>query len=370
MRILIATGIFPPDIGGPATILGALAKSLEENGLEIRILTYSDIVSGNGEKIFRVRRGHYLKYFLKMLKLSKWADFIYVTDTYSVGYFAYLLKKITGKQYIVRFAGDSAWEMALNRGLTQDDILNFQEKTYSRLVEKLKKRRTKILQSADAVIAVSDFMKRLAEKLGVSSLKIHVIYNAIDFFDSVPQHKEPASPTLVFSGRLTPWKGLRMLLELIAKLKQKYSNIIFEIIGDGPEMDNLKSLSRQLNIEKNVNFMGRISEPESHLVFSNSTIFVLNSNYEGMSHAVLNAMNVGVPVITTPVGGNPEVVQNEYNGFLVSYNDKEAWFRATVRLLEDKSLREKFSQNGKKVLEKFKWSELIIKTIDVFNSMK
>jgi len=65
MRILIATGIFPPDIGGPATILGALAKSLEENGLEIRILTYSDIVSGNGEKIFRVRRGHYLKYFLK-----------------------------------------------------------------------------------------------------------------------------------------------------------------------------------------------------------------------------------------------------------------------------------------------------------------
>jgi glycosyltransferase involved in cell wall biosynthesis len=135
-------------------------------------------------------------------------------------------------------------------------------------------------------------------------------------------------------------------------------------------MDNLKNFSRQLNIEKSVNFRGIISEPESHLVFTNSTIFVLNSNYEGMTHAVLNAMNIGVSVITTPVGGNPEVVQNEYNGFLVSYNDKEAWFKTIIRLLEDKSLREKFSQNGKKILEKFRWSELIIKTIDVFNSVK
>jgi len=369
MKILIATGIYPPDIGGPATMLGALAKSLEENGFEIRILTYSDIVSKDGEKIFRIGRGHYLKYFLKILRLSKWAEIVYVTDTYSVGYFAYLIKKFTGKKYIVRFAGDSAWETAFNRGLTKDDILNFQEKTYGRFIKKLKKRRTKILQSADAVIAVSDFMKKLAGKLGVSSEKTRTIYNAIDFFDSIPQYREPTSPTLVFSGRLTPWKGLQMLLELVSSLKQKYPNIVFEIVGDGPEMDNLKSLSRQLNIEKNVNFRGRISESESHLVFANSTIFVLNTNYEGLSHAVLNALNVGLPVIITPAGGNPEVIQDGYNGLLAPYNDKEAWFKAITRLLDDRSLREKFSINGKQTLEKFKWSELVEKTIDVFNSI-
>jgi hypothetical protein len=103
MRILIATGIYPPDIGGPATMLGALAKSLEDKGLEVKILTYSDAPK-NKEKVFMVKRGHYLKYFLKMFKLSRRADIVYVTDVYSVGYFAYIIKKLTGKKYIVRFA--------------------------------------------------------------------------------------------------------------------------------------------------------------------------------------------------------------------------------------------------------------------------
>jgi glycosyltransferase involved in cell wall biosynthesis len=202
----------------------------------------------------------------------------------------------------------------------------------------------------------------LAEKIGVFSGKIHVIYNAVDFFGTVPERAEPLSPIIVFSGRLIVWKGVQMLVELMPRLKEKYPDLIFKIIGDGPEKNKIKPADGAI-------FLGRMSEEETQKIMAHSTIFVLNTNYEGLPHSVLNALNVGLPVITTPVGGNPEVIQSEYNGLLAAYNDKEAWFKAITRLLDDRALRDKFSANGRQTLEKFKWSELVEKTIGVFKSI-
>ncbi len=375
MKILITTGIFPPDVGGPATQIERLASDLAKTGFDVTVLTY-----GTPEKkprafgLFGVSRKipaglRQFIYGFFVFCLAGRADAIYTTDLYSPGYFSMLAAKFFGKKFVVRFAGDSAWEAAFNGGLIKDDIVVFQKKVYGAEIENLKKRRTKILKSADAVIAVSGFMKNLAEKIGVSSDRITVIYNAVDFFVSVPVREEPVFPVLVFSGRLTPWKGVEMLIKAVAGLKQKYTGIVFEIIGDGPESQNLKDLSRRLGMEKNIRFRGKMSEPESQEIFARSTIFVLNSNYEGLSHAILNAMNVGVPVVVSDIGGNPETVQNDYNGFLVPYNDEKEWHRAISILLEDKGLRERFVQNGKKVLENFRWEELIKKTIGVLNNL-
>ena len=374
-RLLITTGIFPPDIGGPATQIEQLASDLAKNGFDVAVLTYG--TPEEKQRLFKlasvskkIPRGLRQAFFGFKAFLSGYsADVIYATDLYSVGFFSMLASKFWRKKFVVRFAGDSAWETAFNRGLTQDNILTFQEKIYADSVEKLKKRRAKILKSADAVIAVSGFMKNLAEKIGVSPEKIRVIYNAVDFFGAMPEKTEPAVPTLVYSGRLTPWKGVDMLIEIVAELKKEYPDITFEIIGEGTERKNLEKSALKLGLEKNVYFRGKMSESETHEIFSHSTIFVLNTDYEGLSHAILNAMNVGVPVITTPVGGNPEVVQNEYNGLLVAYNDKKTWRGAIERLLDDKALREKFSQNGKKTLSKFRWAELVEKTAEVLKTV-
>ncbi len=375
MRILITTGIFPPDIGGPATQIERLASDLTREGFNTEVLTY-----GTPEKktrpfgLFNVSRRwpnglRQLLFGCKVFYLSRKADIIYTTDLYSVGYSSMLAAKFWKRKFVARFAGDSAWETAFNRGLIKDDILVFQTKKYDSFIERLKERRAKILKSADAVVAVSNFMKSLAEKIGAYSNKIFVIYNAIDFFESVPQWEEPDKPILVFSGRLTPWKGVDMILRVVAELKNRHPNIIFKIIGDGSETEKLKNLAEKLSLGKNVDFIGKISESETHEIFAHSTIFVLNTIYEGLSHAILNAMNVGISVIATPVGGNPEVVQNGYNGLLAPYNDENAWLSAIDSLLSDKSMREKFSQNGKKTLEKFRWDELIQKTIAVFTNL-
>jgi len=376
-KILIATGIYPPDVGGPATLLAALPQALRERGFKIKILTYSDVCSTAEEKkegVFRVlREGNeiwrYFKYFGLMFRLAWRTDIVYATDLYSAGRGALWLKRLLGKKYIIRFAGDSAWEKAAAAGETEDFIVDFEEKKQSSKLEKLKNHRRQILKNADSVIAVSNFMAGLAQKIGVNSQKIKMIYNAVDFFDNLPSRQESSSPVLVFSGRLVPWKDQRVILNILAKLKLEYPAIVFEVLGDGSELEKLKKIAKELGLYNTVKFHGRITETETHQIFACATVFVLNTNYEGLPHAVLNAMQVGVPVITTSLGGNLEVITNGENGLLVPYNNEKAWQAAIERLLVDSALREKFSQNAKKTLEKFKFKEMVEKTVEAINSL-
>lgn len=375
MRLLITTGIFPPDIGGPATQIEQLASDLAKNGFSVSVLTYgAPEKKARNFKLFSVSRAwpkflRQLVFGIKTFFLARRNDVIYTTDLYSPGRYSMLAARLWRKKFVVRFAGDSAWEKAFNSGLIKDNILLFQEKRYSEKIEEWKRKRAEILKSADAVVAVSGFMKELAIEIGCEPEKVKIIYNAVDFAGPFPAAQEPARPTLVFSGRLTPWKGVSMLIRVVARLKQKYPDIVFEILGIGSEILNLKALTQEFGIEKNINFHGQVSEQETHQIFSRSTIFVLNTNYEGLSHAILHAMAVGIPVITTPVGGNPELIRDGEDGLLAPYNNEEEWFSAIDKLLQDKDLREKFTGKSKEVLEKFKWSELLEKTVEVFNDL-
>ncbi|MFH0852577.1 MAG: glycosyltransferase family 4 protein [bacterium] len=374
-KVLITTGIFPPDIGGPATFIERLASDLSGAGFEITVLTYgAPEKKARPFKLASVSRRwpaglRQMMFLIRTFFLARHADIIYTTDLYAPGYSSMLAAKFWRKKFIVRFAGDSAWEAAANRGLTGDDILVFQERTYGGYIEKRKNQRTKILKSANTVVAVSNFMRDLAIRIGVSSKKVRVIYNAVDFFGVLPERQMPDSPTLVFSGRLTPWKGVDMLVKIVTRLKTQYPDIIFDVLGSGSELGKLKKLVRELELEKNVRFHGKISEQETHKIFARSTIFVLNTNYEGLSHAILNAMQVGVPVITTPVGGNPELIEDEESGLLVPYNYERAWEKAIRQLLENEDLREKFIVAGKKMAEKFKWGDVIEKTAAIFKDL-
>lgn len=379
LKVLIATGIYPPDVGGPATLLTALPAALAERGLAVKVITYSDVAVSDEEQragsVYRIERRQnpflrQLKYLWQLWRLSQWGDLIYATDTYSVGFFAYLVKKLTDKKYLIRFAGDSAWETAVACGWTDDYILDFQNKKYGRRVEKLKRRQAQILIGADKVIAVSHFMAGLAKTIGVAQEKIRMIHNAVDFFGDYPQRIKPVSPTLVFAGRLMPWKGVGLLLRVVAKLKLRWPDIIFEVLGDGPEEGRLKELAGNLGLEQNVKFRGRLSETETHKIFARSSVFVLNTNYEGLPHSVLNAMACALPVITTPVGGNQEVIENGVNGLLAPYNDETAWLAAISRLLADESLRQQLAMNGQKTLEKFKWVNLVAQNEEVLKEIR
>jgi len=398
-KILIATGIFPPDIGGPATMLAHLAQDLTARGFEIKIITYSEapstvIPAQAGIQVVRIKKNNKLKYFWQMWKLARKVDLIYTTDTYSVGYFAYLIKKLTGKKYILRFTGDSAWETARTNDWTKDYIVDFNSgECHSERVERamesccvqdkidqLKSRRNKILFNADKIIVDCEFNKKLAEIIGVSAEKIVVIPNAVDFNDEIKIEKKETVrikkeigenlPIVMTSCRLTPWKGVDKILEVLPELKEKIGAFKFLVMGEGGESEKLKMKNEKLNLGNQVCFLGKVPHAETYNYLKAANVFILNSQYEGASHALLDAMSAGVPILASNVGGNPELIENGVNGFLFEYNNKKEMLENLEKVLTDAELRKKFVLSAQEKVKKFSWERVVEKTEEVIKNIK
>lgn len=383
-KILILTGIFPPDIGGPATQLDALAKELIQNGYQVQVLTFGQ--PDNNQYIYPIKRVSNkwptfiksLLYLLNGLWLAPKSDILYNQDLYTAGLTSLILKKILRKPLVTRFVGDSAWEKAMTAGWINDDIVTFQEKKYSWKIEKRKRNRKKILINSDKIIVVSIFLKELAQKIGLAQEKIEVIYNSIDFLetgeDSINQ--SALKKQLNFQGkvlltiaRLTPWKGVDMLIEIMPDLVKKYGSLNLIVVGKGQELNKLQDLAQSLNLKDKVIWPGQLNRQQIVDYFKAADLFVLNSNYEGMSHTLLEAMKIGVPIITTKAGGNPETIKDGQTGLLVDYNDKQQWLRAIYQVLDSPDLSSKLASQAKEDLSRFSWSNLVGQTIKIFQSL-
>jgi len=376
-KILVATGIYPPDIGGPATMIGQLVGDLRVK-FDVPVITYTsqDKKEVINQVIF-IPKGRVfsrLRYLWEMLRLSKRAQIIYVTDVYSVGYFAYLIKKFTGRKYIVRFAGDSAWETATANGWTTDYITDFEKKKYRWRIERLKSRRRKILLDADKIIAVSKFMGSLAELIGVNPDKIKVIYNSVDFlynpvYSKTPEDLMPSDGKVIMTAcRLTKWKGVDLLIKALKSI-QASGKTYLVIIGDGPEMINLKKMAQDEGVSDLVIFKGRVPHDMVLYYYRQADVFVLNTNYEGLSHTLLEAIKAEAPIVATSVGGNPEVIEDGKSGLLVEYGNQKQLAEAIIKVLQDGKLAEEFVANAAKRLPDFSWAKTITQTAEVIRDL-
>ncbi len=204
--------------------------------------------------------------------------------------------------------------------------------------------------------------KILIERTGVKEEKISVIYNGVSAKKPCPvQVKENTKRRdrikIGFIGRLTKLKGLIYLLESIAQLKNKKISLV--LIGDGPERENLEKLSRELNIENQVKFLGRKENAWEYM--ANFDVFVLSSLWEGTPNVILEAMSQGVPVIATHVGGIPEMIDDGKTGFLTeSKNPKVLAEKINYVLgLSQSELEEIIKKARKTVEEKFSLGKMI-----------
>lgn len=383
MKILILTGIFPPDIGGPATQLDALSRELIKNSYSVQILTFGQsdkavypyLVKRVSKKWPYFLRG--LIYLIDALALAFDSDILYAQDLYSAGLTGLIIKKVLRKPLITRFVGDSAWETAVNRHWTNDDILTFQEKKYPWKIEWRKKIRKSILVNSDKVIVASYFLEQLAQKIGLAREKIKVIYNSIDFLEingsfdkeELKQKWGLRGLVLLTVARLTPWKGVDMLIEIMPELLKKYSRINLVVVGQGEELVKLQELAKSLDLEKSVFFQGKLNRQQTVEHLKMADLFLLNTNYEGMSHTLLEAMKLGLPIITTFSGGNPETIVNGRTGLLVKYGDRIGWLKAISLILDNSDLAEKLAAEAKIDLKRFSWTKLVQETMEVFRNL-
>ena len=214
--------------------------------------------------------------------------------------------------------------------------------------------------------------------------KTHIIYNPVNervFETSYDNDDDNDNPELkikderlnriISVGRLYPQKNQKMMIEAFAKIAPKYPEWTLVIYGEGPERDFLESLvsSFKIQVSSHISLPGRCETVIEEV--AKSKVFCLSSDYEGMSNAMIEALCVGTPVISTRVSGTDELIRDGENGLLVDIGDTEGLAKAFEILLSNQELREQIGKEGQRLATKFKtdtivdqWEEIIIKHVE------
>ena len=322
MKILITVGIYPPDIGGPASFVPKIAKLLNKNNHNVKVICLTDEKKIDRESYFvrRILRNQnlvirWIKTVLTIIRHGYDADVIFVNGLPMESYVAniFLRKKIVRK-----VVGDWAWERGRNKGLTEDSFDEFQINSHNIQLEVAKFARGWTATKADIVITPSIHLSNVVNNWGVDREKIRVLYNGTKISNEQIIRKDIQNKfKFITVGRLAPFKNIDSIIEAIAELKQVNMDIFLYIVGSGPMEKSLKKLSKDLNLENNILFTGQKTPEELKKYYLDSNIYIQASGYEGLPHVLLEAINYELALISTPIGGSNEVLEGGKNGWLI-----------------------------------------------------
>jgi glycosyltransferase involved in cell wall biosynthesis len=371
MKVLITTGIFPPDIGGPASYVPAMSSEFIKRGHKITVVTLSDALNHDDcSYSFRVRRigrglfkpWRFLVTVAAILREGRQAQLLYVNGLYLE---AVVANWFLHKPLVQKIVGDWAWERSTNKGWVKDNFEDFQKHRYSLRVELLKSLRRFCARRADVMIVPSYYLARAVANWGVTESKTIVIYNAVDLPSSSPC-AIPLSTRfkLVTVGRLVPWKQIDHLIEALNECGE--AGLV--IVGDGPERNRLEDIVRENQLTDRVYFAGQRSNAETFGLMAACDLFVLNSTYEGFPHVVLEAMCAGLPVVATAVGGTPELVRDGENGILITPHANGALSKTLMKLVSCSDELQRLAAGAERTTQRFRRSSMIEKTEAILES--
>lgn len=335
MHILFATGIYPPDIGGPASYTRDFSQWLKRQGHTVSIVCYSD---KPGTDVVRVVRAgsvlrRYWEFGKAVYQMAKQADVIYAQGPVSEGLPTMVAAFFARKPYVVKMVGDFAWEQAQQRG--EKDLLDeFVKKMHFGKVGLMEWVERMVAKRAKTVITPSRYLKSIVTQWGVYPEHISVILNAQESHAHQQQESTTstgvayprynASSIICFTtARAVPWKGVK---ELIAWWHETPPTHQLVIAGSGPEAETWRQLIELSPAKERIVYRGSLTKEQMMEQYALSDVFLLDSGYEGYSHVIAEAASFGIPCFVSDKGGNPET-KDQFGELIhiVPYLDKSAW---------------------------------------------
>ena len=352
MKIVIVTGIYPPELGGPAIYVKKIVQLFKQIGWKVQVLTYGE----PRPNVHTVSRAHTLpvRMFLftwKLFKLTKKAGAILLLDYFSAGLPTFFVSKILRKPIVSRIGGLFAYEEETKRALPQRSIGGFLKGKKTLLISFLYWVQGIILRNSAFVIPTSGFFEEVCKLQKVEEEKIKLIVTA-PTITMVSKTKEELRKELGFSNgvyyllscsRLIPHKGVAGLIRTMLFLPETFRLLI---IGEGEQEPMLHKLVKQLKLGNRVSFLGKFPQEKFQPYLKAADAYVLNSRYEGLSNIAVESMALETPVFLSKVEGNIHLVIDGQNGFLFPFNKPKA-IAQTILQLQNSELMQTIKEKAK-----------------------
>ncbi len=377
MKVLITVGIFPPDIGGPASFVPKIANILSKNGHEVIVVCLSDekIEDELNYKVVRIIRRQnliirWIKTIYKIIQNGFGAKYIFVNGLPMESYIANLFLR---KKLIRKIVGDWAWERGRNRGIVEDSFDEFQQNSHNLHIEIAKFSRGWTATKADLVITPSIHLSKVVESWGVDNEKLKVIYNGTTISGINEKiNKDVNVINLITVGRLAPWKNIDTIIDAMNLLKKADIKFHLFIVGSGNLYDELNEKILNLNLDKYITLTGQKNPLELKEYYKKSHIYIQASGYEGLPHVLLEAINYELLVISTPIGGSNEILEDGKNGLILDLIEGKKpsssyLYQLILKIIDNKDLQNEKIRNAKYLLQnKFDESKNFQEYLKVF----
>lgn len=342
--ILLVTSIFPPQSGGPATFTHRFYKWLNYQNLQTAVITYSlsDKLSQNpGVILIRIGPNRiiaFLKCINKIIKNSSKHTMILANGAFIETYIAC---KISKRKYVLKIPGDPVWEYSRNKSWTRLSRANFQGKE-SKIYEKLLRIAfNKAFQNARFFIAPSNELAAFAQNWGVDKKNLRIIFNCVNSEKFLQLNQGLKKFDLITTCRLVEGKGLFELIQCASSLGLKLI-----IVGDGPLLTKLQNYANEL--KANVTFTGNVTNDQIINLLNESTVFILNSDSEATSYAIIEAKMCGLPVLAKRNDGSTTLIRHNIDGYLYSGDAADNLLNAIKKFYKNLDLHNSLGNEGRK----------------------
>lgn len=346
MRAVVVSGIWPPDVGGPASHAPEVAAFLRSRGHEVEVVTTAAAPPAPEEYAVRwaprsLPKGVlHLRTALLVRERAARADVVYTTGMFGRSAAGATLAR---RPYVVKLTADPAFERARRRGEIGGDVDAFQRLGGGARVRAYRLARDLELRGAAHVFTPSVYLAELTGSWGVPAARVSVLPNPAPLVPELRPREELRAalgmdgPTLAFAGRLTAQKSLGVALEAVAANE----GVSLLVAGEGGEREALERRAAELGLGGRVRFLGPLPRTGVLELFRAADASVLSSSWENFPHSVVEALAAGTPVLATATGGVAEVVRDGENGLLVPADDAAALAEAIRRYFADAGLRER-----------------------------
>ncbi len=228
-----------------------------------------------------------------------------------------------------------------------------------------------LVERADVVIGLSDYWRTFFNQ-NFQVRRLEVLGNVIHQRDSaeVFYPKAAGGPlNVLFLGAIGQRKGIFDLLDVLREHRAVFEGRLVLRIGGNGETERLQDYIRQHNLESLAQFEGWVSGEKKHELLSSSDVYILPSYHEGLPISILEAMNYHLPVISTPVGGTAEAVQEGINGFLVMPGDKEALYARLLQFVVQPELASTMGAASGRIVRRYLPETIFAHLCDIYESM-